>query len=583
MNLATARSAPVEQHEPPALPPPPRLLPPGYQWVRKLCDGGMSQLYLARRAGRHQFAKLFVVKTLSERDQAQPQSVARMISEARLTAELNHPNLVQVFDAGELGARAFIVMEYLHGVDLRAILARLGTAKQLAPLGLICRIVADALAGLDHAHAQPLGRHKEGIIHRDVSPSNVMVTFAGHTKMIDFGIARDYRTGEADATRDSGPEGKPAYMSPEQVLCLPLDRRSDLFSMGVVLWEGLTGRRLFARASDRETLAAVLAAPVVPPSRLRATVPAALDAVVERALARDCAQRFASAKQMRADLERLVARCGWSSSTADVETWLAELFAGELQSERRSMHRAGVGSYEEYLLATGIDREPARSDGEVREEIVGELSPVIPIFVEPERPAADSAPAPPTVPLRLRRLPSERSAGRWRAPLAVAGLVACALAALGGVAWRSRMLPRLVASARRSLAAGAAPATAATTAAANVATSTSAHATPSANATAGADAATTTAAAAEPSDAPTDAAPPATLELRADHRCEFFVDDALVAVARRASVRLAAGGAHRLTYRRVGHRTLHALELPPLAADQVETIVVRVAAPGEAP
>jgi serine/threonine protein kinase len=205
----------------------------------------------------------------------------------------------------------------------------LTTKKKLA-LPFVCGVVTRVLAGLGHAHESTDGEGKSlGLVHRDVSLSNVIVTWTGAVKLIDFGIAKATEGGDEELTRVGQRKGKASYMSPEQVRREPLDARSDLFSVGILLWEMLTQRRLFARKQELDTMMAICGQDAAAPSAISADLPAALDNICKKALARDREERYASADQMRQDLEAVIADAGWSVEREDFQAQLAELFPEE--------------------------------------------------------------------------------------------------------------------------------------------------------------------------------------------------------------------------------------------------------------
>src|SRR5260370_27144209 len=218
-----------------------------------------------------------------------------VLEEARMAARLNHPNIVQVLDVGKLDGRFFMAMEFLDGESLLSILMRTLEQRKQLPLGFVCRVIADVLAGLEFAHTlgDSDGRSL-GIIHRDISPPNVIVSHAGSTKIVDFGIARATQ-GSGAVTNAGQFKGKLGYMAPEQVKRERLDARCDIFATGVMLWELLTGKRLFRRPEDRDTVRALLEEPIQLVSVHNPACPPALDQIVTRALQRPPHARYPSA------------------------------------------------------------------------------------------------------------------------------------------------------------------------------------------------------------------------------------------------------------------------------------------------
>src|SRR5229473_2100159 len=254
-----------------------------YELLKRLAGGGMGEVYLARQRGIDGFQKLLVIKTLLPHLCEDEEFITMFKDEARVTAQLIHPNICQVFEFDQVGGVYYMCMEYLRGEDLR--------------VPLICRIIADAASGLDFAHRL---RDAKGepyhIVHRDISPQNILVTFEGGVKIIDFGVAK--AAGRAQHTRTGALKGKCSYMSPEQAAGATVDGRSDIFALGIVLHELLTGRRLFKAEDDVQTLARVRECRVPPPSQLDPGLPPDLDPIVLKALAKDPAARYAGAQEL---------------------------------------------------------------------------------------------------------------------------------------------------------------------------------------------------------------------------------------------------------------------------------------------
>jgi len=275
-----------------------------YQVIAPLATGGMGELFVARRAGAGGFARLVVLKRLRVELGATAGYRAMFFDEARLAARLTHPNVCEVTDLEDVGDEHYLVMPYLEGVALTAVVgAGAGaTPADAAEARIVAGLLVQACDGLDHAHeltddaGAPLG-----VVHRDVSPGNVFVTADGVVKLLDFGVAK---ANDASTTTDQGVvKGKLAYMAPEQLAGGAIDRRADLFALGVVAWEALAGRSLFARGSASLTAAAVLDEPIPRVEAIAPAVPAALADVLARALDRAPVRRPATAAALREAIE----------------------------------------------------------------------------------------------------------------------------------------------------------------------------------------------------------------------------------------------------------------------------------------
>jgi serine/threonine protein kinase len=325
-----------------------------YQLLKRLATGGMAQIYLARQSGPEGFEKLLVVKRILPHLAENEEFIQMFLDEARIAARLNHSNIVQIFNLGELDDTYFIAMEYIHGEDLRRISRKTQARASEMPLPLVCRIIMEACAGLDYAHkltdsdGQPLG-----IVHRDISPQNLLVTFEGGVKIVDFGIAK--AADQATVTRSGVLKGKYAYMSPEQATGQTLDGRSDIFALGIVLYEMITGTRLFKRSSDLQTLSAAIACDVTPPSEVNDRVPSDLDPVVMMALAKEPENRYQEALHLQLALEKWLLKNQFPSSSALLSQFLQEIYAERLAREAQ----AGGPQFDD-------DRAPRDEEGQKR-------------------------------------------------------------------------------------------------------------------------------------------------------------------------------------------------------------------------
>jgi serine/threonine protein kinase len=277
-----------------------------YTLTARLGRGGMADVYRARREGAAGFERTVVVKKILSSHNEDPQFVDMFINEAKIASRLTHPNIVQVYELGEQDGEFFIVMEYVKGKDLLRLLRMLAQANPDAPAvppWVAAYVARETARGLGHAHDHTdEGGAPKPIVHRDVSPQNIMLSYDGQVKLVDFGIAKALDTMKEE-TRTGALKGKFAYMAPEQVGGQSPGPQSDVFSAGVVLHEMLTGRRLFKGTSDFETLQKVQTLPVPPPSTVNPAVSPELDAIVLQALERDRALRYTRAAQMARDLD----------------------------------------------------------------------------------------------------------------------------------------------------------------------------------------------------------------------------------------------------------------------------------------
>ncbi|MEZ4403901.1 MAG: protein kinase [Kofleriaceae bacterium] len=302
-----------------------------YQLLAKLATGGMAELFLARRLGPSPDgpAPVQVVKRILPHLADDEHFVTMFRDEATLAALLEHPNICRVHALDHVGDVWFIVMEYLHGVPLSRLLSRLSKRRQFLDVRMVAGLLVQACAGLGHAHdASGPDGHPMRLVHRDVSPPNILVTADGTVKLLDFGIAK--ARGANSKTRTGTVKGKNAYMSPEQILGKDLDRRSDVFALAAVMYELLAVRRLFHRDSDFLTFKAITEEPIPDVRERRTDLPAALVATLNRALARDPAGRFATAQAMGDAITAAMAPFGGPATPAELAAMLARDFADEL-------------------------------------------------------------------------------------------------------------------------------------------------------------------------------------------------------------------------------------------------------------
>ena len=301
-----------------------------YQILGKLAVGGMAEIFLARGAGVTGVERHCVLKRILRELASDAQFVQMFIDEARLAAQLQHPNIASVYDIGMLGDSYFFTMEYVHGETVRSLLQRAQGGRRSLPLACVLTIIAGTAAGLHHAHERhgSDGRHL-GIVHRDISPSNVMVSYEGNVKIVDFGVAK--ADDRASKTRSGIVKGKISYLSPEQCRGARVDRRSDLFSLGIVMWEMLTGARLYRRDSDFDNMAAIVHEAPPPPSSRRPEVPRAVDDIVMRLLAKSVSDRFQTAREVVEAIENASLRAGTILSMSAVSRLIREMFGARAE------------------------------------------------------------------------------------------------------------------------------------------------------------------------------------------------------------------------------------------------------------
>jgi eukaryotic-like serine/threonine-protein kinase len=304
-----------------------------YILLDRIGAGGMAEVFRAVMPGVEGFQRTFVLKRiLAERAQS-PYFVEMFVQEARINALLNHPNIVQVFDFGNVGGTYFLAMEYVRGRDVSEILRRLRMRQRACPAAVAAFVAREVAAALAYAHTlaaqdgTPLN-----IVHRDISPSNIMCLRTGGVKLLDFGIAKALNEPEIERTGHGLFKGKLSYISPERIKDLPVDGRADLFALGAVLWELLAGRKLFKGKSEFDTLKNVAQMEVPPPSSMRGDVPPELDRVVARALARDPAERYPTGQALADDLDRVLRALGHQARA--LPDLLHELFGAELSSRQ---------------------------------------------------------------------------------------------------------------------------------------------------------------------------------------------------------------------------------------------------------
>jgi serine/threonine protein kinase len=304
-----------------------------YRLLKRIAVGGMAEIFVARREGMEGFQKTIVIKRIRPHLSEQSALVNMFLNEAKLAAELNHSNIAQIFDLGRIGKSYFIAMEYINGHDMRAIVPKAEKQGISFPLEYSFKIAREACEGLYYAHrkadeqSQPLK-----IVHRDVTPENIMVSFDGEVKVLDFGIAKAEHL--VSETRAGEIKGKLGYLSPEQITGKPVDHRSDLFSLGTVLYEWATNHRLFTGRSDVDVLRAVIEGKIYPPSYFKEDVPEAAEVIIMKALNRNREERYQTAWEMQYDIDQFFMQHQFTPTNIHLSNFLKQIFADELAGKR---------------------------------------------------------------------------------------------------------------------------------------------------------------------------------------------------------------------------------------------------------
>ncbi len=313
-----------------------------YQIAGRLATGGMAEIFLAVLDGPGTFRKPVVIKRMLPRFADRPVLRQMFLTEACSIASFQHPNLVAVFELGTDDDELFLVMEYLAGEHMNAIIRRLKKDGRQADYNLAAGIIHDACRGLHYAHEviDDNGIPLE-LVHRDVSPENIFITYDGAVKVIDFGLVQSAALNDPTANLL---KGKPHYMSPEQTVGSFVDRRSDIFALGILLFEMTTGRQLFRRSSDNETFDAVRYAPIPRPSTLRFDYPPMLEAVCLRALDRDVNNRYQTCAEMAADLAKIARGLSWSMAEEGRAQTMAQLFSGRRKRKQELLSQVEGGT-----------------------------------------------------------------------------------------------------------------------------------------------------------------------------------------------------------------------------------------------
>ena len=313
-----------------------------YEPLKKLATGGMAEIYLAKQSGLEGFEKVVVLKRILPHLSSDDEFVNMFLDEARIAAKLSHPNVVQIYDLGKADNTYYIAMEYVSGRNVQHLITKQQTLGGHLPVEHVCRIIAGVCDGLHYAHARKDYDGKPlNIIHRDISPQNILVSFAGGVKVVDFGIAK--ASTQLAQTRAGVLKGKYAYMSPEQVRGSKIDHRSDIFAVGLVMYEMLTGARTFERENSLKTLKAIVQEKPLNPREMNPDIPMEVVKILSKALEKNPDRRYKTAQEFQLALEDWLEQSPKKSNNVRLSRFLYELFDDELSSAEGTMVVKGVG------------------------------------------------------------------------------------------------------------------------------------------------------------------------------------------------------------------------------------------------
>jgi eukaryotic-like serine/threonine-protein kinase len=311
-----------------------------YFLLERINVGGMAEVFKAKSFGSDGFEKIVAIKRILPNIAEDIEFITMFIDEAKISVRLNHPNIAQVTDLNKVEDIYYIAMEYVHGKDIRTIFERCRSDRTPMTLAQACFLIMKVCEGLEYAHNIKTAKGEfVGLVHRDISPQNILISYEGDVKIIDFGIAK--AAGKASKTQAGILKGKFGYMSPEQVRGLPLDNRSDIFSLGIVLYELLTGERLFVGESDFSTLEKVRNVEILPPSTYNRKIPEQLESIVLRALAKEVEDRYQSSGDFHDELQAFMYTSGEFYSRKDLSQWMKNIFTSELKEEKKKLEEYG--------------------------------------------------------------------------------------------------------------------------------------------------------------------------------------------------------------------------------------------------
>ncbi len=359
-----------------------------YILIEKIATGGMAEMWKAKQKGPEGFAKLVALKRILPHLIENEDFITMFIDEGKVAAQLTHPNIAQIYELGEQDGSYYIAMEYIAGKDLRSIM-RVGRqkGKTLRP-ELATTIAIKLLAGMHYAHRKKGFNNEDlNIVHRDITPHNVLISYEGQVKLVDFGIAK--AAAKNSVTQTGALKGKILYMSPEQAWGQSVDRRSDIFSLGVLFYEMLTSKRVFLADNEIAILQKVREWDPPPPSSAKSTISSQIDRIVLKAIAKNPSQRYQTADEMRRDLESYLAAQKFPRKALDLSLYMRELFTEDIEKEMPELLESAV-TYDETPAMVFTEDKPSETPAEPEpSEEVAEAEPVAESNVSEPEPAAE--------------------------------------------------------------------------------------------------------------------------------------------------------------------------------------------------
>ncbi|MBI2840203.1 MAG: TonB family protein [Acidobacteria bacterium] len=414
-----------------------------YVLLEKIATGGMAELFKAKRSGPEGFEKILAIKRILPHLSDNEEFVTMFIDEAKVAAQLNHPNIVHIYDLGKIEDSYFIAMEYVLGKDLRTLIKELDRHNRTLPYELAAYVGIKICEALEYAHRKlDYGQKPLNIVHRDVSPQNILISYEGEVKLVDFGVAK--AASKAHHTTHGALKGKILYMSPEQAWGKSIDHRSDLFSLGSVVFEMSTGRKLFLGDSEISTLEAVRNGKVIPPSTLKRDFPKPLEESIVKALKLKADDRYGSASEMQKALESCLDSMHMRPSTTSVSEFMFELFGEEMKAKGIRFEPRKAAAPKPHEPVVRVEKPEVRVPPP---KVIAVEKPVVTApaaaVKEPAPAVAAAAPAarPPDVdfkPMLDTAVHTEYRQARSRRMGIVGIIAAIALVAAGIFYWRSR-------------------------------------------------------------------------------------------------------------------------------------------------